>query len=493
MQEQGQIDQVEKEELESTISKAGNLMNSKTSHLDDILQEKLEKAFHKETSKVSLHDMNKIALEHSAIDLAYAASHLPLTARPVLYDSLPNPDSKMQFVINTDSDTRVTIFRYMSDHEMQKLFNKMPTEDAVKVLEDMSERRFRRVMEFIDPKKAATVKELKKHQRNSAGRLMTTEFFAFPMNMTLGEAARYVRDYPNIEFTRGIYIVNQEQELLGYVPGRNLIINPPHIPLRQVMRPILHKVSPDATREEVVDIVERYKISSLPVVDGDSKLLGVVTHEDVVEVMEDLADETLARIAGTAAKVSFNQPVLRRFISRSPWLFVTLIAGLLNVVIMSFFQKQDIGILTMILFFVPLITGMSGNIGIQCSTVLVRGMAIGVLSSGSKKEALTKELFVGFFTGGFFGCIVGVIIYAICLWIGKEPGFSALLGFVVGSGFIGACFTGTFLGVCSPLFFAKLGVDPAIASGPIVTAFNDVLSMSVYFLIAWGLGTLLLC
>lgn len=462
---------------------------SKQAIADEILFEKLEKAFHKSTSKISLHDIAKIASEHSPIDLAYAVSHLPMHIRPILYDNLPNRDVKVKFVVNTDNNTRVFLFRQMKDRELKQLFEKMPTDEAVWVSEDMSDRRFRKVMDLIDSKKSTRIYELKKHHRNSAGRLMTNEFFAFNMDLSIGEAIKTIRDNPGVDFTKGIFVLNAIGELQGYVPARNMLINPSDIPLRQVMRPVLHKVSVDASREEVVDLVERYKISCLPVLDIDNFLVGVIAYDDVVEAMEDLTDETFARIAGTSEKVSINDPIAKRIVSRTPWLIVTMLAGLVNGALMSAFDQNVRGLLTFVLFFVPLITGMSGNIGLQCSTVLVRNMAIGMLGP-NRKDAILKELFTGISIGALFGFITGLIVYILDLagcQLGGEP---ALIGCVVGIGLIGACLAGSFLGVFSPLFFVRINVDPAIASGPIVAAFNDFLSMSIYFLIALGLSHL---
>ncbi len=470
------------------FSKSENLLESRTSHLDDLLQEKLEKAFVQQTSRVSISDLIKIAEEHSPIDLAYAVAHLPPTARPVLYDNLPSREAKVKFLTNTDSSSRLTILRYMSDLEMKRLFENMPLDEAVKISDDLSERRFKRLLELLDHKRAVRIRDLKQHHRNSAGRLMTSEFFAFSMDITIKEAAGYIRDYPRIDFTRGIYVLNEQKELQGYVPGRNLIINPPDLLLGQVMRPILHKVTVDASREEVVDLVERYKIPSLPVVDEKDRLIGVIAHEDVLEAMEDLADATIAKMAGTAETVSSMEPTLKRFLARFPWLVVTLLAGLLNVSTMSFFQERGGKALTFLLFFVPLITGMSGNIGIQCSTLLVRSMAIGTFSWGNKKELILKELAVGIFNGSVFGIGVGLVTYFVDLFFSGHPAIShLLLGFAIGVGLLGACFTATFFGIFFPLFFARIRIDPALASGPLITAFNDFFSMTIYFLIAWSL------
>lgn len=470
----------------------GNLIDSKTSQLHDILHEKLEQAFHKQTSTVVLHDIVKIASEHSPVDLAYAACRLPAYARPMIYENLLSAEAKIDFLVNTDSSTRVAVLRRISDLEVKKLVSLMPPDEAVEVLEDISERRFRRVLEMLEANKALKIREIKKHQRNTAGRLMTNEFFSFQMGVTIGQASAHIRNHPGVDLTLEIFVLDEIGELQGYVPARNLIVNPPHLPLKQVMKSILHTVTPDTSREEVVDIVERYKISALTVVDSNNRLLGVITYEDVLDALEDIADETIANMAGTAEKVSEHEPLIKRFFSRAPWLVVTLCAGLINVGVMSAFQNYVGGILTFVMFFVPLITGMSGNIGIQCSTVLVRSMALGLISLGSRSEAVLKELLIGLISGTVFGILCGVLVYALDFaGVSCADVSAAAVGLIVGIGLTGACLAGTVLGAFSPLFFVRIGVDPAVASGPIVVAFNDFLSMSIYFLIAIGLSRFL--
>ena len=322
------------------------MQDTNSFQIDEILEKQLEKAFHKQTSIVSVHDIAKIAIEHSPIDLALAVSHLPPHARPVLYDNLPSRQSKIDFIVNTDNASRQIIFRYMNDHEMNKLIDKMALNEEVDILEDLSEGRCKRVMEMAGPKKATQIKELKKHHRNSAGRLMTSEFFAFQLNLTIGSAVKFIRDNPQVDFTRGIFLLNAQKELQGFVPERNLLINSHDLPLKQVMRPVVHKVYPDTSREEVVETVERYKLFSLPVVDKKNHLLGVITQEDVMEAMEDLADEAFARIAGTVENVSFSEPVIKKFLARSPWLIFTLFDGLINGWVMSSFERKGSGFLT---------------------------------------------------------------------------------------------------------------------------------------------------
>lgn len=457
--------------------------DSKASQIDDELNAKLEEAFHKQTSQVILHDVAKIASEYDPIDLAYAVTRLPVYARVVLYENLPDLNAKITFMINTGSNTRGAIFRHVDDREIKQLVEKMAPDDAVWILDDISDRRLKRVLDLLDSKKAQRIKELQKHDRQSAGRLMTNEFFAFHMNTTIGEVAEQIRNSPGVELTRRVFVLNDVGELIGFVPARNLIINPDFLPIRKVMGPILHKVHAETHRDEVVDLVGRYKIPALPVVDHQEHLMGVVTYEAVVEALEDMADETIASFAGTAEDISEHEPILKRFMWRAPWLFVTLCGGLLTSTAMTHFSNRLW--FTFVPFFLPLITGMSGNVGIQCSTILVRGLSTGELSPRSRKDAVLKELMIGLLIGSAFGALCGLVIFLLTsLGVqGLQADAWALVS-MVSFGILGACITATTLGTISPFFFARMGIDPAVASGPIVTACNDVMATFMFFLVA---------
>lgn len=469
----------------------GNLMDSRTSQLDDVLNERLEAAFHRPTSQFIFHDIAKIASEHDPIDLAYAVSRLPPQTRIVVYECLPDLNAKITFMANTGSNTRAAIFSQLDDHEVKELLEKMPPDEAAWILDDMSDRRLKRVLDSLEADKANRIRALYRHDRHSAGRLMTDEFFAFHMNTSTGEVAVAIRDNPGIDLTRRVFVLNDLGELVGFVPGRNLIINPQNVPLKQVMRPILHKVLVDASRDEVIDLVERYKIPALPVVDEKEQLIGVITYERVVEAMEDLADETIANIAGTAEDLSEQEPIFKRFFWRAPWLIVTLCAGLITAAALSHFRDRTW--FSFVALFVPLIAGMSGNVGIQCSTILVRGMSTGELSSGSRRKAICREISVGVMIGTIFGLACGAFVYTLnrfeIHYLGSEP---IVLGVIVGSGLLGACLMAALLGTLSPFFFARFRIDPAVASGPIVTAFNDVISTLMYILIAKVISSFLI-
>lgn len=468
-----------------------HLFDSRTAQLDDLLGERLSEALHPTTSDFHLTEVAKIASEYSPIDLSYAAYRLPREVRPILFENLPNLDAKVEFIINTDRTTRGVILRHISSDDVRQLVERMPPDEAVWALESLPDRHLRQLLASLDPEKSNRIRDLMRHDRHSAGRLMTDEFFAFPVDLTIGRAAAYIRNNPGIDLTDRIFVLNRAGQLQGYVPIRNLIINPRHLPLRQVMQPVHHKVWVDTSREEVIDLVERYKISALPVVDEESLLIGVLNYEDVVEAIEDLADETIAQMAGTAERVADRATVVHRFFSRAPWLLVTLCGGLINAASMSYFEGTLAPWLAFAVFFVPLITGMSGNVGVQSSTVLVRGLATGTISMSNKRRVLGSELSIGLITGAFFGCLCGLLVYCLNAFeIQHISPYPLAVATIVSTGLFGACLTATCLGVLSPLFFVRIGIDPAVSAGPIVTALNDVMSMAMYFLIAGAISSL---
>lgn len=468
---------------------SGYLLDSKTSLKDDILLEKVENAIHKQTALYQHSDLIKIAHEHDPIDLAKASTRLPIGARIFVFKSLPDVGAKASFLMHATSPTRVVLFRSILDEDLKHLLERMPADEAVSVLEDLPYRRVRKVLEMLDEKKARRIAALQQHRRHTAGRLMTNEFFAFPLNTTVGHVAERIRNNPGVELTFCVFVLGDDMELVGYVPDRNLIVNKPDVPLKNILRPIIHRVSPDTPREEVVDLFERYRLLVLPVVNLEDKLIGVINQDDVVEVMEDIADETIASIGGTAESVGGDEPTWKRFVSRAPWLFVTLLAGLVTATGISFFHNQPWFLV--VPFFVPLITGMSGNVGIQCSTVLIRSMAMGEMSPSTVRVAVKRELRIGTLVGISFGLVCGLAAYILNVFgLQKVHVDPVLVGIIVSSGVCGACFSATILGTFSPLFFARLGVDPAVASGPMVTACNDVLSTYMYFFMAWLVATL---
>lgn len=448
---------------------------------EEALMARLDEIFRSGTSADhQSHDLAKISSEYSSIDLAYAALRLPLQYRIQVFNEIDDDQERAEFFIHIDSTTRELLFAEMEDEEIARMIEELPNDEAVFVIEDIVLPRLGAVLSKLSEGKAQSIEELARHRPNTAGRLMTNEYFAFQMNTNIGEAARFIRDHPRIDLMRRVFVFDENKELQGFVPLRNLVINPPSLPLKQVMRQITHLVAVDAPRDEVIELFERYKVTEIPVIDHERRLCGIITYEDIAEAIEDQTDETLAQISGTAHEVRIDDPLLKNFLARAPWLLVTLIAGILNANNMEKFEINHIFVL-----FVPLVIGMSGNIGIQCSTLMIRAMATGYVTRKTVRKSVMMELKTALFTGVLFGVFCGFVLYVIgSIGLFDSPIPIDKLALIIATGQIGACFFGATIGAWSPIFFNRLGFDAAISSGPITTAFNDVLANLIYFLIA---------
>lgn len=470
-------DEIEREE--SVLEEAQECEEHRSQDFDEELTARLEATFSQSSAERN-HELAKIVEEYSAIDLALACLRFNQSHRLELLEQFHKIDDRIEFLINIDSPTRAYIFRSLTDDELVDLIQAMPADEAVWVMEDLVVPRYRRVMEALDPKKAAAINELAKFDPDSAGRLMTNEFFAFPHDTNIGQAAAYIRDHPGIDLLRRIFVHDESGELQGFVPLRNLVVNPPSLPLKRVMRPIAHWVHPDARRDEVIEIFERYKNSDLPVVDKSGRLVGVITYEDVAEAIEDQTDETLSAIAGTTQHSSVEDPLWKSFLARAPWLVVTLFAGFVNATNISMFNVAP-----EVMMFLPLVIGMSGNIGIQCSTLMIRAMTLGLIGGSRARTLIAKEIMTALSTGVAFSAISGFFIFSLTQAGWLSPDMEKMhLAAIVALGQIGACLIASMIGVFSPLLFNRMGIDPAVASGPITTAVNDVMSSIMYFMVA---------
>lgn len=478
----------ENEQVESDLESAQECDEHNSQDFDEELTSRLETALAELASgDRSHHELAVIIQEYSPVDLARASLRFSLGEREAIFEEIDKLMQRVEFLINVDGPTRAYIFRSLDNDHIIELIEAMPSDEAVWVMDDLVVPRYRRIMEALDPKKAAAINELAKFDPDSAGRLMTNEFFAFRTDMTIGQAATYIRDHPSIDLLRRIFVQDDSGELVGFVPLRGLVVNPPSFPLKRVMRPIAHWVHPDTDRNEVIELFERYKCADLPVVDRQGKLVGVITYEDIAEAIEDQTDETLSAISGTSQDSRVEDPMWKSIRARAPWLVVTLFAGIVNATNISMFNVAQ-----EVFMFVPLVIGMSGNVGIQCSTLMIRAMALGLIAGSRTRRLIAKEIATAMTTGVLFGLLGGFLVYLLSHTGWLDPKIEKThLALVVAIGQIGACLIASIIGVFSPLVFSRMGIDPAVSSGPITTAVNDVMSTIMYFLIAASLTNLL--
>ncbi|WP_192875470.1 magnesium transporter [Candidatus Similichlamydia epinepheli] len=450
---------------------------------DSLLYEKLLRIFSLSSQKHFWNELLCLCAKSSPEDLAHVSQSCMTEQRIYIYEALQTFERRVKFFASAGKSTKKVIASTLCDEDVSKIIMSLPVDEALLVIEALSYGREHRIMALLEPKKSAKISAQRGYVPGTVGRLMSRDFFAFQANWTIGDAAVFIREHPEIDFLLRVFILEKSGTLCGFVPSRALLIYPLSMPLKRVMRSISQVVTPDSPIEEVIEIFDRYKDTDVPVVDSEGVLLGVITYEDVLDSIEEKADKTIAHISGTGEEIEGETPLLRGVLTRAPWLVITLCAGLLNAGNLSRFPVKD----RILLHFVPMINGMSGNVGLQCSTVLVRGIAAGLVPERSTLMVVFREIAIGASAGLLFGCFAGVMITLLqklfCLYGGVAI-HPWELGLVVGIGLSGACLFATTLGVLFPLFFEKIGVDPAVASGPIVTAINDVTSTAMYFLLA---------
>ncbi|RDB31487.1 magnesium transporter [Candidatus Similichlamydia laticola] len=472
-----------KETDSEIIPERGHLVPKSYTARDSLLYEKLSYIFSLSSQTRFWDELHLLCSQSSPEDLAHVAQGCTSEQRVYLYEALSNFEDQVKFFASSGKSTKKAVATTLDDDEIAEIIMHLPVDEALLIIEAIPYGRDRRVMALLEPKKAAAISAQRGYVPGTAGRLMSREFFAFQANQTIGDASVFIREHPEIDFLRRVFILAQKGNLKGFVPSRALLIYPMNMPLKRVTKPISQAVGPDSPLEEIVEIFDRYKSTDLPVIDEEGCLLGVITYEDMLDSIEERADKTIAHISGTGEEIEGDVPLFKGVLSRAPWLAITLCAGLLNAGNLSRFPVKY----RILLHFVPMINGMSGNVGLQCSTVLVRGIAAGLVPERSTLPVILRETAIGASAGILFGCCGGLLIMLLQAVFGIYGSIAIHpweLGLVVSIGLSGACLFATTLGVLFPLLFQKIGVDPAVASGPIVTAINDVSSTAMYFFVA---------
>ncbi len=285
-----------------------------------------------------------------------------------------------------------------------------------------------------------------------------------------------VRNENNHEFYPYFYVVNGNNKLLGFFKLRDLLNVSPDTLAINLVRKSTPKVSVDDPCDEVASLMTREHLSSIPVVDKNNVIQGIITFDSVFKVIEDVASEEIFSMVGTTKQDLSSKDFSKKVRSRIPWLFTTFAGGIVSAIILRHF-KFTLSEYSIIIFFVPFVLGLAGNIGIQGATVIVRGLATGDIKPHNLRSTIIKEISVGCFNGVIFGLVSGVFIYILSgLLLNTIP----LLGLIISLGVVLAVTGATLIGSFSPLIFVKFNIDPAISVGPFITVTNDVIGLAIY-------------
>ncbi|ALX48619.1 magnesium transporter [Lentibacillus amyloliquefaciens] len=412
-----------------------------------------------------------------------------------------HPYEQASFFIEMPKETRLKIYTYLSPEEtadvmehielddIKPLFTEMDprfaamvlaemaTDDAVDILNELEKDVVVSLLTLMDDKNASEIKELLHYEEKSAGSIMTTEFISVYEHKTVREVMQFLKaEAPEAETIYYLYVVDEDKHLVGVLSLRDLIISEPDVQIAEMMSEKVLSVSVAKDQEDVAQMIRDYDFLAMPVVDFQNHLLGIITVDDILDVMEEEASEDYSMLAGVS---DMDRPKDSAFISakkRLPWLVILLFLGILTASLIGQFERtlEQVSVLAI---FIPLIAGMAGNTGTQALAVAVRGITTGDYGKQGKMKLVAREAGTGLINGIVCGILITVIVY---FW--QDDFF---LGVLVGLSIMATLVIATLAGALVPMLMDRLKIDPAVASGPFITTINDIISVLIYF----GLAT----
>jgi magnesium transporter len=363
--------------------------------------------------------------------------------------------------------------------EIAKLIQEIPSDDAAALVDYLPEELSTAVLELMRPKESGQVGNLLEFPEKTAGRIMNPNVFALSEDLTVGEGISQIQSSRDVEMVFYLYIVDARRHLVGVTSLRRLLLVSPETPLKRIMTPDVISVRVDTDQEEAARLVASYNLLAIPVVDEENKLVGVITVDDVIDVIKDEATEDIYRLAGVTSDERVFTPPGESLTKRLPWLAVNLVTAFIAASVVSLFE-QTIDQVVALAVFMPIVAGMGGNAGMQTLTVIVRGIALGELSWGNTRKALLKEALVGLGNGLVLGTLGALVV-----WLMKG---NPVLGGVLGLAMVINMFIAATAGTVIPLGLRAMKVDPALASSVFITTFTDVAGFGSFL----GLATVFL-
>jgi magnesium transporter len=422
--------------------------------------------------------VNLLQKQHPA-DLAEIFSELPERERQTAFNTLVERNGRlaMEALSELGPEKGAALLALRSAEDIARLVQEIPSDDAAALIGQLPDELSAVVLDLIRPKPGGGVSDLLEYEDKTAGRLMNPNVYALPEDLTAGEAITALQTSRDVEMVFYLYVVDERRHLVGVVSLRRLLLVPPDTPLKRIMTTEVYSARVDTDQEEVARQVASYNLLAIPVVDVENKLVGVITVDDVIDVIKDEATEDVYRLAGVSADDGVLSPPLESLQRRLPWLGVNLATAFLAASVVGIFQDiiSEVVVLAM---FMPVVAGMGGNAATQTLAVVVRGLAIGELTWSNARAALTKEALVGVGNGVVLGAVA-----MLGAWLLEG---NLVIGGVLALAMIINMFIAATAGTLIPLGLRALKVDPALASSVFITTLTDVFG----FLSFLGLATL---
>ncbi|MBK7106141.1 MAG: magnesium transporter [Ignavibacteriae bacterium] len=416
--------------------------------------------------------LNIFADLHSA-DIAEIINRLDLANAKYAF-SLLDTETAGEVILDIDESLREKILKDIDVKTISNIVEELYSDDATDIVSDLPETIARQVLRNIDKEDSEELKELLKYPEDTAGGIMTSNFVYVNTNATIKDAIEEVRkNAEEFEHIYHIYVLKENDELLGIVTLKSLLVNPLNLKIKSVIQEDLIFVTPEIDQEEVANIMHKYDLVAIPVVDEHRRMLGRITFDDIQDVIHEEASEDMQKIAGLTEEEEFSYSTFRVSRNRLPWLFVSLAGELLSALVLSSFQAS-IEQIIIASFFIPIVMAMGGSAGSQSAIVMVQAINAGDIWKNDTMKRLLKELRVAF---------VNSLICTIALLLITYFVFKVDLSFayILSASLFIIMVNATMVGAIVPVILDRANIDPAIATGPFVTTTNDVVGLIIYF------------
>jgi magnesium transporter len=413
------------------------------------------------------------------VDLAEALDDVDLENRVRVFELL-EPDAAAQVLAAMPHDYKVELVDRIGEEKLGAVIDKMPDNAVADIIDHLPQHKEKQVLVNVDTAKAADIQALRQYPANSAGGRMTRNFVTVRPETTAREVIREIQGAVDPHTVDFIYVVDPEGHLLGISSLARLMLHKPDEPIGSFMRKEISFVGPDTDQEEVARLAQKYRIRAVPVVDANLKMLGVVTLQDIVEVIQQEASEDMHKMAGSVVVDSLTTPTLVRYRMRLPWIMLTLGGELFIAIVISKIFGDTLQRAAILAAFMPAITAAGGNVGLQSTTLIVRGLGMGTIRMGQFMRVLWTELRLGM----LLGITCGLAAAGVAMGIEYQYHAVFKLGIAVFFAMVSATGATSLVGAIEPMVLHRMKFDPATACGPFVTMFNDLFGTSVYFLIA---------
>ena len=415
-------------------------------------------------------------------DMALTFRYFTNDEQDLIFQSMGSSERTVEFLNELYESTAIRLLENDSSERIASILQQASSNEQAYLMGLVDEKFANSVIELLQADEKEQLEEMMAYPDDSAGILMYTDVFTLHEETKAKEAINALQDQDDAEMVFYLYALDDDGRLTGVISLRELVITPGDTKLKDIMSRQVHAVRPETDQEEVAKIVSQYNFLAVPVVDSEEKLLGIVTVDDVVDVIREEATEDFLQMVGAGKdREILLKSSWENARSRLPWLFASWIGGILAAFIIGFFDgilEKSIALAA----FIPVIIGMGGNVGTQSSTLIVRGLATGRVNIENSFKVLFKEIRVGLILGILYGILLG--IFAAIRFIDMPPA----LGIVVGSSICLSMLIAATIGSVVPIILDRFDIDPAIATGPFVTTAIDILGVALYFIIA---GTLL--